>query len=103
VVGPVAAPPRAPSAAYGAYIADYQDCRSCHGAALTGSAGGLGPPSPNARAFARAWTLEQFIATMRTGVDPDGRPVQEPMPWRNVGQMDDDELAALYLYLRSAP
>lgn len=103
VAGPVVAPPREPSVAYGAYIADYQDCRTCHGAALTGSSGGLGPAAPNARAFAKAWTLEQFISTMRTGVDPDGRPVQETMPWKTIGQMDDDELAALYIYLRSDP
>jgi mono/diheme cytochrome c family protein len=102
ITGPVAAPPRAPTAAYGEYVISYQDCRTCHGADLNGSAGGLAPPAPSARAFAGAWTLEQFIQTMRTGVDPGGHAIQEPMPWQMIGQMDDLELAALYQYLRSA-
>jgi mono/diheme cytochrome c family protein len=102
IAGPVAAPPRAPNAAYGEYIISYQDCRTCHGTELNGSAGGLAPPAPSARAFAQAWTLEQFIQTMRTGVDPGGHTIQEPMPWQMIGQMDDVELAALYHYLRSA-
>ena len=101
ITEPIAAPPRSPSAAYGAYIISYQDCRSCHGAELNGSAGGLAPPAPSARAYARAWTLEQFIQTMRTGVDPGGHTIREPMPWQMIGQMDDLELAALYEYLRS--
>jgi mono/diheme cytochrome c family protein len=101
VTSPVAAPPKEATAAYGAYIVSYQDCRSCHGADLNGSAGGLAPPAPSARAFAQAWTVEQFIQTMRTGVDPSGHTIQEPMPWQMIGQMDDVELAALYHYLRS--
>lgn len=102
ITQPIAAPPRSATAAYGAYIISYQDCRSCHGAELNGSAGGLAPPAPSARAFARAWTQEQFIQTMRTGVDPGGHAIQEPMPWQMIGQMDDTELAALHSYLRSA-
>lgn len=103
VSGPVVAPPREPSVAYGAYVASYQDCRTCHGSDLEGSAGGLTPPAPSARAFARAWTQEEFIRTMRTGVDPGGHQIQSPMPWEMIGKMDDLDLAALYVYLRSAP
>jgi mono/diheme cytochrome c family protein len=101
VTEPVLAPPKQPDATYGAYIASYQDCRACHGADLNGSAGGLGPPAPSVRAIVSAWTLEQFIQTMRTGVDPGGHAIQPPMPWQMIGQMDDVELAALYHYLRS--
>ena len=99
--GPVGAPPREPTAAYGAYVISYQDCAVCHGADLNGSAGGLTPPAPNIRAIARAWTLEQFVTTMRTGVNPNGHKLQPPMPWQMIGQMDDVELAALYHYLRA--
>lgn len=102
VTEPVVAPPAGPTVEYGRYIVNYQDCRSCHGADLNGSEGGLAPPAPSARAFAHAWTLEEFIQTMRTGVDPGGHVIQEPMPWQMIGQMDDVELAALYHYLRSA-
>lgn len=101
VEGAVASPPKQASAEYGAYVIGYQDCRSCHGPDLNGSAGGLAPPAPSARAFARAWTKEQFIQTMRSGVDPGGHAIQEPMPWQMIGQMDDVELTALYIYLRS--
>jgi hypothetical protein len=52
------------------------------------------------RSFVNAWTLEQFIQTMRTGFDPGGHHIQAPMPWQMIGQMDDVELAALYHYLR---
>jgi mono/diheme cytochrome c family protein len=101
VHGPVVAPPREPNVTYGAYLVSYQDCRVCHGGDLRGSSGGLTPPAPNARAFAQAWTEEQFIATMRTGVDPGGHAIQAPMPWEMIGRMDDLDLAALYAYLRS--
>ena len=98
---PVVAPPKRPDAAYGAYIVSYQDCRVCHGADLNGSAGGLGPAAPSVRAIVSNWTLEQFIQTIRTGVDPGGHAIQPPMPWQMVGRMDDVELAALYHYIRS--
>jgi mono/diheme cytochrome c family protein len=103
ITEPIVAPPKQPTAEYGAYLVGYQDCRTCHGVDLNGSSGGLAPPAPSARAFAQAWTLEQFVQTMRTGVDPGGHSIQPPMPWRMIGQMDDVELAALYSFLRSKP
>jgi mono/diheme cytochrome c family protein len=102
VTAPVVAPPKGPTAAYGAYIVSYSDCRSCHAADLNGSTGGgLAPPAPSARAIVASWTREQFIQAMRTGVDPGGHTIQPPMPWKAIGQMDDEELTALYIYLRS--
>jgi mono/diheme cytochrome c family protein len=103
VAEPVAAPPREPTSAYGAYIVSYQDCRTCHGASLEGSPGGLTPPAPNIRAIARAWSEAEFIQAMRTGVDPSGHAMQPPMPWEMIGKMDDVDLVALYAYLRSEP
>jgi mono/diheme cytochrome c family protein len=100
VAGSVTAPPKQPDATYGAYVISYQDCQSCHGADLNGSQGGLGPAAPSIPGIVRTWTLEQFIQTMRTGVDPTGHTIQEPMPWRMLGKMDDVELTALYYYLR---
>jgi len=49
------------------------------------------------------WTLEQFISTMRTGVDPNGYRLSANMPWRAIGRLDDIELEAMYLYLTSLP
>jgi hypothetical protein len=44
-----------------------------------------------------------FTAAMRTGIDPNGHQISEQMPWRSVGTMDDDELAAIYQYLTHMP
>ena len=41
----------------------------------------------------KGWKLADFIATMRTGIDPNGHTLSEQMPWRPLGRMDDDELA----------
>jgi hypothetical protein len=38
---------------------------------------------------------------MRTGIRPDGSKIDEQMPWKDIGQMDDTELRALYAYLRT--
>ena len=43
------------------------------------------------------------LDTMRTGVDPNGHQMSEQMPWRPLGQMDDEELIAVYEYLTHLP
>jgi hypothetical protein len=60
------------------------------------------PVGPNLRAVA-GWTKEDFIQTMRTGVKPDGNPLKPPMPWKNIGSMNDTDLTALYEYLKALP
>ena len=51
-----------------------------------------------------AWTEEIFIATMRTGKHwGQSRPILPPMPWPNYAQMPDDDLKAVFAYLRSIP
>ncbi|MCC7354541.1 MAG: c-type cytochrome [Anaerolineae bacterium] len=102
VTGPVVAPPKAATAEYGQYIVSYNDCRDCHGANLDGRPTGPVPPGPNLRVV-KGWTQEQFITTMRTGVDPSGHELMPPMPWKQIGRMDDVELAALYQYLYNLP
>jgi mono/diheme cytochrome c family protein len=99
VTGVVNAPPKAPTARYGEYVSGYLDCRECHGAALTGGVPGqLGPIGPDLN-LVKTWKLEEFVSTMRTGTDPGGHQLREQMPWRAIGKMDDEELAALYEYL----
>ncbi len=99
VTGVVTAPPKGPSIQFGEYISRYQDCRQCHGANLAGGKPGqLAPIGPNL-VLLKAWKLEEFIATMRTGINPGGAHLSEQMPWRPIGKMDDEELTALYAYL----
>jgi len=97
--GAIEAPPKGPTVQYGEYIVSYQNCRECHGARLTGGVTGqLGPIGPGLY-LVKGWKLTEFIAAMRTGIDPGGHPMSAQMPWRRIGKMDDEELAAMYAYL----
>ncbi|MCC6187967.1 MAG: c-type cytochrome [Anaerolineales bacterium] len=99
----ITAPPKGATAEYGEYILSYQDCRDCHGEDLRGGVEGQLPPIGPSLEVVKDWTQEEFITTLRTGVNPTGHPLGDIMPWRNVGRMDDEELAAAYLYLTSVP
>jgi mono/diheme cytochrome c family protein len=99
----VSGPPKGPTYQFGEYILSYQDCRECHGEKLTGGVPGqLAPLGPDLN-LVKDWTLAGFVAAMRTGIDPNGYHISEQMPWRSVGKMDDDELAAIYQYLTDMP
>ena len=51
-----------------------------------------------------AWSEDIFIATLRTGKHwGQSRQILPPMPWFNYGKMSDDDLKAVYAYLRSIP
>jgi len=48
------------------------------------------------------WTSQDFIKTMRTGKHLGvGRALLPPMPWRDVGALKDEDLKALFAYLKS--
>ena len=50
------------------------------------------------------WTEEMFIGALRTGKHMGaGRPIMPPMPWFNLAQATDDDLKAVYAYLKSLP
>ena len=49
----------------------------------------------------KAWTENELITSLRTGVNPGGRELSPLMPWRSTGRLDDLELSALYKYLIS--
>jgi mono/diheme cytochrome c family protein len=50
------------------------------------------------------WTEEMFIKTLRTGRHWGvSRPILPPMPWFNYGKMTDEDLKAVYAYLRTIP
>ena len=99
----ISAPPKSATSQFGEYILSYQDCRECHGARLTGGVQGQLPPIGPGLSLVKEWTLAEFIATMRTGVDPSGHQLGKEMPWKPVGRMDDEELAAIYEYLTHLP
>jgi len=52
------------------------------------------------------WSEEQFVRAMRTGQHQGvegGRPILPPMPWPAVAAMTDEDLHAVWSYLRSIP
>jgi mono/diheme cytochrome c family protein len=51
-----------------------------------------------------SYTEELFVKTLRTGKKMGmGRDILPPMPWQTIGQMTDDDLKAIYAYLKSLP
>lgn len=51
-----------------------------------------------------SWTPEIFIQAMRTGKHAGvGRPILPPMPWMNIALMTDEDLRAVFAYLKSLP
>ncbi|HYI91244.1 MAG TPA: diheme cytochrome c-553 [Beijerinckiaceae bacterium] len=52
----------------------------------------------------RDFTEQQFIQTLRTGRHQgQGRQILPPMPWPFIGKMTDDDLKAVFAYLRHIP
>lgn len=90
---------------YGEHLAS--TCTLCHGANLNGGtirtdAEYLAPNLTPGGEMA-FWSEKDFITTMRTGITPSGHQLREVMPWKYFGQMTDDELKAVWLYLQSLP
>ncbi len=102
------APPPGVTVAYGEYLAT--GCTGCHGPQFSGGRIPGAPPefipvaniTPHATGIAD-YEEDDFFRLMREGDRPDGSTVDEQMPWRALGQMTDDELSAMWLYLRSLP
>jgi hypothetical protein len=60
--------------------------------------------TPDSATGLGSWSRAQFIATMRTGHEKGtGRPLLPPMPWQNLASATDDDLSAIFAYLRSIP
>jgi mono/diheme cytochrome c family protein len=102
ITRPVVAPPAGVSADYGKYLVSVVGCHACHGENLAGrKSGGLGPPGgPNLTVILPNWSAEDFMKTLRTGVDPSSHALSEEMPWKRVSTFaSDDDLRAMYAYL----
>lgn len=105
----VTAPEAGATAEYGEYMVNTNDCLVCHGANLNG-----GPyPDPTITKISpnltpggelSAWSEEDFINTIRTGVTPSGHQLDpEFMPWESYRNFTDDELKAIWMYLQTLP
>ena len=52
------------------------------------------------------WSEENFVRAMRTGKhqgQANGRDILPPMPWESLKAMTDEDLQAMFAYLRSLP
>ena len=102
------APPEAPTAEYGAYLA--QVCTGCHGRDWAGQRVPGTPPelpaaanlTPHANGL-QGWTEADFVRAMREGQRPDQRELHPFMPWRTYSKMTDVELQALWQHLSRLP
>lgn len=115
------APPRAATAEYGGYLANHVAlCADCHtprsGLRATPDldrrfAGQSDPPdgfparpanlTPDVETGIGGWTEEDFLRTLRTGINPQGDSLHPFMPWRQYRRMTGDDLRAIYRYLRT--
>ena len=98
--------PHQPSTEYGRYLATTSGCTYCHGDNLKG---GLkeGPPGTPASADLTStgqlanWSEDDFRGALRTGMRPDNSVINPFMPWRLTRLMTDDEIKAVWLYLKT--
>jgi len=105
------APPAGPTAEYGEYLAF--SCVGCHGFGFSGGKIPGTPPdflpaaniTPHLGDGIGEWTDADFFRAMRQGQRPDGTTLDPAfMPWQSVtSRMTDDEIRALWLYLRTVP
>ena len=104
--GPRPVPPQpGVTVEYGKYLAS--TCTLCHGVNFDGGIIRADAeylvPNLTPGGEVAFWSEEDFIATLRTGVTPSGYQLKEAMPWKSFGQMTDEELKAVWLYLQSLP
>ena len=60
--------------------------------------------TPDMKTGIGGWTEELFIQTLRKGKFMGAsRDILPPMPWEMVAQMSDDDLKAVFAYLKSLP
>jgi mono/diheme cytochrome c family protein len=102
ITAPIIAPPEGVSNEHGKYLVSILGCRLCHGENLTGGkVGGPGPPAgPNLMVYLARWSAEEFVRTLRTGVDPYKHTLTSGMPWEAISAFaSDTDLQAIFAYL----
>ena len=101
---PVIAPQQAATPEYGQYLVSVAGCATCHGKDLRGGTSNpFVPAGPNLPASVASWREADFARAMRSGQTPSGRMLDpQQMPWQDLSRtFEDDELSAIYAYLKS--
>jgi mono/diheme cytochrome c family protein len=106
VVEPGSAPKVTPdpeaTGEFGGYLASTM-CTGCHGEDLAGTeADNPSCPAPPSLVASGAWDLDEFVTTIRTGVNPGGLELDKAcMPWTSFKEMTDVEIDALHQFVRA--
>jgi mono/diheme cytochrome c family protein len=115
------APPPPAASAYGAYLSQHVGlCADCHtqrkgirsepdrsrlfaGMEKPPSAFPAKPPNltPDAQTGIGTWSEADFIQTIRTGKTKAGQEMSPFMPWHQIRRMTDDDLRAIFQFLRT--
>lgn len=103
-----AAAPMAVTPEYGRYLTEIGGCTGCHGEGLSGGKIPGTPPDwkPAANLTPSGigqYKEEDFFRALREGKRPDGSPIDSLMPYRFTKDMTDDEIRAVWLYLKTVP
>ncbi len=101
-------PPTAATKEFGAHMA--LGCSGCHRPNYEGGPIPGGDPSwapaanlSNGPDGIGSWTEADFTKALREGVRPDGTAIREPMPIAATKRMTDEEISAVWLFLRDQP
>jgi cytochrome c553 len=100
--------PRDSSVERGRYVASIHGCGLCHNPSFSGGKADGGPPDglPASNITPEGigkWTEEDFRRALREGKRPDGSAISEQMPWKFFGKIADDDMHALWSYLKTVP
>lgn len=122
---PIVTPPRTDRVAYGRYLNFNLDCWTCHSADFKSmnvlepdkSGGYMGGGNvlsdadkkpilsanltPDDETGIGRWSEADFIRAVKQGMRPDGRVLHAPMLPKT--SLEDDEVSAIYAYLRTVP
>ena len=90
----------------GKYLASVIGCESCHGKNLDGKipTDPNSPPAPNLTPGGNlgSWSYDDFSAFIATGVTKEGKTVDNNfMPFKAYGKLPEEELVAVFDYLKS--
>jgi mono/diheme cytochrome c family protein len=114
-VASAAEPSRPPDrVARGAYLVQTMACNDCHtpwkmvaSVTMTAWSGPWGVSftrnlTPDSETGIGKWTEQNFIDTLRNGKTMGkGRPLLPPMPWPMYRSLTDEDLKAMYAYLKT--
>jgi cytochrome c553 len=104
-------PPATPegiTAEYGRYVVDVGGCKGCHGPGLSGGHIPGTPPDwkPAANITPTGighYAEDDFFRALREGKRPGGASIDPLMPFEFTKNLTDDEIRALWLYLKTVP